>query len=458
MRVLPLRRRPVAYLVVAGLAASPAGAVGAPNTVAGALATWTKKHPDTGALVVRLGPTGSETLASHRPDLPHMPASTMKVVTSAGALLAMGPDFRFRTTLLQGPDTVRKGSTLAGPVYLKGSADPVLATRTYARTYLGRYHTDLGTLARALRAQGIRRHTGATVVDPTVLDARRTGLQWRSYYWQYSPPLSGAPVNQNYMLDSRSRYAPNPDRGTASQLARVFKANGIRNTGPVRVAPTPAQARVLATVTSPPLSMILRAMNPDSDNFIAETLRKSVGAYAGGRGTTAEGNRVTTMLLRDRGLLGPSDVLVDGSGLSRANQVSATTLVSILEAAYREPAWGDGLIMSLPTGGTGTLIRRFREPGIRSRVHAKTGYINGVSSLAGVATSPSGERYAFAFVMNDWDIGGAKATQDRIVKLLASGRADFVPGVPRPAPTPTTGTTTSPGSLLTPPSTTTRTR
>lgn len=449
----PLRRhRPVAALVVAGLAASPAAA--APNTVAGALATWTKKHPDTGALVVRLGPTGSETLAAHRPDLPHMPASTMKVVTSAGALLAMGPDFRFRTTLLEGPGTVRRGSTLTGPVYLKGSGDPVLATRTYARTFLGRHHTDLGALARALRAQGVTRHTGPTVVDPTVLDARRTGLQWRSYYWQYSPPLSGAAVNQNYASDSRSRYARNPDRGAASHLARVLKANGIRNTGPVRVARTPTRARVLATVQSPPLSMILRAMNPDSDNFIAETLRKDVGAYAGGQGTTAEGNRVTTILLRDRGLLGPSDVLVDGSGLSRANKVSATTLVSIFEAAYREPAWGDGLIMSLPTGGTGTLVRRFREPGIRARVRAKTGYINGVSSLAGVATSPSGERYAFAFVMNDADIGGAKATQDRIVKLLASGRADFLPGVPRPAPTPASGTTTAPGSLLTPPGTT----
>ncbi|MFN8121720.1 MAG: D-alanyl-D-alanine carboxypeptidase [Thermoleophilia bacterium] len=57
-------------------------------------------------------------------------------------------------------------------------------------------------------------------------------------------------------------------------------------------------------------------------------------------------------------------------------------------------------------------------------MHGKTGYIDGVSALAGVAESPSGVRYAFAFLMNDWDITGAKATQDRIVTMLAKGAMD----------------------------------
>ncbi len=287
---------------------------------------------------------------------------------------------------------------------------------------------------------------GPIVVDPSVLDARRTGLQWRSYYWAYAPPLSGVPVNQNYRDDTRRKYAASPDRSSGARIADLLRRNGIRGTDAVRVGVAPSSAVEVAAVESPPLAMILRAMNPDSDNFIAETLRKDVGAYAGNSGSTAEGNRVTTTLLRDRHLLGPRDVLVDGSGLSRANRVSATTLVSILEAAENEPAWGGALVTSLPTGGTGTLIRRFREPGLRNRVHAKTGYINGVSSLAGVVVSPSGERYAFAFLMNDWDVTGAKDTQDRIVRLLASGKADSILGAPRPQygrPTATTPTATT---------------
>lgn len=419
----------VASLSAMGAPATVAAA--APNPVDGALATWTAKHRDTGALVVRVSPLGGETLAEYRPDRPQMPASTMKIVTSAGALLGMGPSFRFRTRLLSASPAL--GARPAGPLYLDGAGDPVLATAAYGRRYLGRHFTDLGALAAPLAARGVRAYSGPIVVDATTLDARRTGLQWRSYYWAYCPPLSGAPVNQNYALDTRAKYARAPDRSAGAQLARVMQRNGIRVRGTVRVGRAPASAVEVASVQSPPLAMILRAMNPDSDNFIAETLRKDVGAYAGERGTTAEGNRVTSTLLRDRGLMGPADVLVDGSGLSRANRVSATTLVNILEAAENEPGWGGALVTSLPTGGTGTLVRRFREPGLRRRVHAKTGYINGVSSLAGVVVSPRGERYAFAFLMNDWDIQGARATQDRIVRFLASGRADAIVGTPRSA-------------------------
>ena len=61
---------------------------------------------------------------------------------------------------------------------------------------------------------------------------------------------------------------------------------------------------------------------------------------------------------------------------------------------------------------------------LRRRVHAKTGYISGTSTLAGIVESRSGSRYAFAIMMNQGSITGAKATQDRIVTLLASGAAD----------------------------------
>lgn len=422
------------------LCAAPAAA--APNAVAGALRTWTKAHPATGALVVRISPLGNEMLAEHRAIVPYTPASTMKIVTSAGALLALGPDFRYRTTL--SAVATQQGATLDGALYLHGSGDPILASAVYGRTYLEGNYTDIARLVRPLARQGVRRHVGPVVVDPRVFDGRRTGLQWRSYYGAYSPPLSGAPVNQNYRDDTRAKYAGTPNRSTAAQLVRAMRRNGIRAKGPLQVGPVPPTAQEVAAVESPPLSMVLRAMNPHSDNFVAEMMRKSVGAYAGNAGTTAEGNRVTTTLLRDRGLLGPDDVLVDGSGLSRANKVSAMTLVSVLQAAENEPAWGGALVTSLPTGGTGTLVRRFKEPGLRDRVHAKTGYINGVSSLAGVVTSPSGERYAFAFLMNDWDITGARATQDRIVRLLASGRADDITGVPGSY---TIGTTVSGSSL-----------
>jgi D-alanyl-D-alanine carboxypeptidase len=69
-------------------------------------------------------------------------------------------------------------------------------------------------------------------------------------------------------------------------------------------------------------------------------------------------------------------------------------------------------------------VRRFRSGVATRRVRAKTGYINNVSALAGRVVSRRGQRYAFALLMNTSDIGGAKATQDRVVTLLAAGAED----------------------------------
>ncbi|HWH14938.1 MAG TPA: D-alanyl-D-alanine carboxypeptidase/D-alanyl-D-alanine-endopeptidase [Miltoncostaeaceae bacterium] len=396
------------------------------------LDTWTARHPGTGALVWRVTPEGATVIASHRAERPYLPASTMKIATGAGALLALGPDHRFTTRLLMAPGAVRQGSVLRGTFYLQGGGDPVLSTRGYARRYLGGRGGGVADLVAPLRRRGVRAVRGPLVADEGVFDSRRTGLQWRSHYAAYSPPLSGLAINQNHVGDVRRRYVADPPRAAAQRFRTLMGRNGVRHTGAARTGRTPADALTIGTVSSPPLGEILRLMNPSSDNFVAEMLRKDVGAFAGAGGTTAEGNRVTTLLLSDRGMLAPGDRLVDGSGLSRANRLSAATLVRILAAAEREPEWGRALVRSLPRGGEGTLVRRFRAAGLRTRVRGKTGYINGVSSLAGVAVSPSGERYVFAFLMNDWDIAGARQTQDAVITQLARGRADTVVGTPVP--------------------------
>ncbi|MFN8124850.1 MAG: D-alanyl-D-alanine carboxypeptidase/D-alanyl-D-alanine-endopeptidase [Thermoleophilia bacterium] len=363
-------------------------------------------------------------VAEHTPDAPQLPASVMKLVTSGGALLSLGPSFRFRTSIYTSANAVRDGRVLRGTVYLKGSGDPVLATPAYARAYLEGRGGVFNGITRELSAGGVRLVRGPIVADESLFDSRRTGLQWRSYYTLYSPPLSALNVNQNHQGDGQARYVPDPPVAAAAQLRAALRRSGIRHAGALRTGRTPATAVTAGTVVSPPLSAILTVMNHESDNFIAEVLRKDVGAYGGRAGTSQEGAAVTVRLLSELGVMGANDRVVDGSGLSRANRLTANTLVRLLAAADAQPQWGDALIDSLATGGTGTLIRRFKDPSIRSRVHGKTGYIDGVSALAGVAESPSGVRYAFAFLMNDWDITGAKATQDRIVTMLAKGAMD----------------------------------
>lgn len=123
-------------------------------------------------------------------------------------------------------------------------------------------------------------------------------------------------------------------------------------------------------------------------------------------------------------MLAPGDRLVDGSGLSRANRLSARTLVGVVAAADDDDTWGAALISSLARGGEGTLIRRFTTGVATKRVRAKTGYLDGVSSMAGRVVSRGGQRYAFAVVANTTDIAAARAIQERVVVMLASGTAD----------------------------------
>jgi D-alanyl-D-alanine carboxypeptidase/D-alanyl-D-alanine-endopeptidase (penicillin-binding protein 4) len=370
------------------------------------------------------GSDTAATVASLQPDTPRIPASTMKLVTSAGALIELGGDFRFQTHLSVAAGTVPQGRVLVGPLYLRGSGDPVLATRAYASRYLAGRATRLADLARPLRAAGIRRVRGPIVADERLFDSRRLGPGWPSYYSAYASPLSALATNQDFAGNGRGAHVTSPPLAAAQRLRATLAGFGVTQAGALRVGAAPASGRILATATSPPLRAIVRAMNLDSDNFIAETLAKDVGAYATGRGTTRAGTAHTAALLRSRSILGPRDRLADGSGLSRSNRLSASSLVRLIAAADGDAAWGAPLIASLARGGEGTLVRRFRSGPATRRVRAKTGYLNGVSTIAGRVVSRRGQRYAFALLMNSADITGARATQDRVITLLASGSED----------------------------------
>ena len=415
----------MAVLAAAALAGSVSPALAAPGAVQKAISRWSASNPATSALVWRLDAQGPPVMVGgFRPDTPRIPASTMKLVTSAGALLQFGPGHRFTTRLLAAEGASAQGRTLVGTLYLKGAGDPVLATRSYAGRYLPGRATRIADLARPLRTKGIRLVRGPIVADEHLFDFRRLGPGWPSYYRAYASPLSALATNQNFSGNARASYVSKPAIAAAQRMKAALRGVGVRQVGRLRVGVTPASARPIASATSPPLRTILRAMNLESDNFIAETLVKDVGAYGAGRGTTRAGVARTRRALAARGILDASDRLVDGSGLSRANRIAASSLVRLIADADSDTRWGSALISSLARGGEGTLVRRFLSGPATKRVRAKTGYLNNVSAMAGRVVSRRGERYAFALVMNSPDILGARATQDRVVTLLAAGSED----------------------------------
>ena len=390
-----------------------------------AITAWSASNPRTSALVWRLDAQGAPAVVGgFRPDTPRIPASTMKLITSTGALLQLGPAFRFTTRLMAADDAAVTGTTLTGRVYLRGAGDPVLATRSFARRYLSGRATMLTDLVRPIRARGVRLIKGPLIADEHLFDAKRMGPGWPSYYRAYASPLSALVTNQNFAGGGRSSYVSSPPIAAAQRVRAALRGVGVRLRGGLTVGVTPPGARTIGSAVSPPLPVILRAMNLESDNFIAETLAKDVGAYGTGRGTTSAGVARTRALLDERGIVGPADRLVDGSGLSRENRVAASTFVRLIADADGGAPWGTALISSLARGGQGTLIHRFTSGPATRRVRAKTGYLNGVSAMAGRVVSRGGDHYAFALIMNSNDILGARATQERVVNLLAAGSED----------------------------------
>jgi serine-type D-Ala-D-Ala carboxypeptidase/endopeptidase (penicillin-binding protein 4) len=359
------------------------------------------RHARTGAVAVEL--TTGRTVFARNPSVPFAPASTEKLPVTLVALAILGPAFRFQTDVLG--EGSQQGALWRGSLVLQGHGDPTLSSG------------DLKTLALQLRRLGLRRITGAVVGDESWFDSRRTAPGWRrSFYVNESPPLSALAVD-------RARYRGAVSRQPALGAALAFR-DALRSAG-IAVARRPttgradAEAFPLASVTSPTLAAIVRAMDLESDNFTAELLLKELGAIAAGHGTTAAGAAVVTKQLAAADVPLAGVRIVDGSGLSPLDRLTPNALVGILEAAWATPQVRDRFVAALPVAGvSGTLHGRMRRPPARGNVVAKTGTTSIASALSGFVRG----RYVFAVVHNGHPVASwwARVAQDRFATVLAA--------------------------------------
>jgi serine-type D-Ala-D-Ala carboxypeptidase/endopeptidase (penicillin-binding protein 4) len=332
------------------------------------------------------------------PDLALVPASNEKLAVSYAALRRLGPSFRFRTEVLGCGR--RRGATWNGDLYLRGGGDPTLTTGGLER------------LAAALRRAGIRRISGDVLADESRFDTRRTAPGWkRSFYMDESPPLSALVVNR---AQFRGATSPDPAGAAAALFVSVLERNGIRVRGQSAWGTAPARAALLATTDSQPLADILRFMDRNSDNFIAEMLLKTLG-----HGTTAAGAEAVVQTLRSARVPLRGVRIVDGSGLSPLDRLTARAIASILQVAWKDPSIRPMLVDALSVAGTnGTLVDRLRSRPARGRIVAKTGTTDIASALSGYA----GGRYLFAIVQDGHPVATwwARLAQDRFATALAA--------------------------------------
>jgi serine-type D-Ala-D-Ala carboxypeptidase/endopeptidase (penicillin-binding protein 4) len=391
----------LAALALAEAAPASAAEPTLQSRIRGALLTSHVPASGTGAFVLDLS-TGGLVYAQNA-STPLRPASNQKLPVAFAALAELGPDLTIETAALG--EGERSGTAWDGDVFLKGYGDPTLS------------YTDLERLARRVRAGGITRVTGWVLGDESFFDRRRTAPGWKpSYYKDESPPLSALVVNRAKV---GGRTVDNPALAAAVAFRRALIAAGVRVRGQAAVAAASPDAVPLGRVVSQRLAVIVRRMNRVSDNFIAETLLKGLGARELGRGSTAAGARVVVRELREREVPLEGVRIADGSGLSRYDRLTGRALVALLAAAWNDPAIKTPFVASLAVAGvSGTLEDRMEISPARGRVRAKTGTTGRASALSGYV----GTRYVFSILMNARSLPtwSARRAQDRVAQLLAA--------------------------------------
>jgi len=413
------RAAPVAQPVVRPAAMSgiePAGAGTATATgVAAALAPATTDPAFGGALtgMVLDAATGG-VLLDRDGGAPMTPASTVKLLTAAVALTALGPTATLHT------DVLRSGSTL----YLRGGGDVTLTAKPAAASTYPRPASLPALASGTAKTLGGGRVT-KLCADISAWSGPPAAPGWSPGYFTYGDVEipTALEVDEGRLSPAGHARAAHPAHTALADFAAALKAAGVRVPDAGCVQPAPPGATVVASVTSPPVAALVSRMLTDSDNDLAEALGRAVATADGRPASFAGAAAALTSGLARLGVTTEGLRLVDASGLSRLDRVSAATLVAVLRAAVREPSLR-GLLGGVPiAGATGTLAKRYRSAASRAGagvVRAKTGTLAGVNSLAGTVVDADGRLLVFAF-FTDRAIAPARteAALDRLAAILA---------------------------------------
>ncbi len=342
--------------------------------------------------------------------VPHIPASTLKLLTATAALDTLGAGFHFTTTVVA-PSVPKAGAV--DRLTMIGGGDPLLGTperialEAADPETAGLAVTPLANLADRIVVAGIRSVPGGVVGADDRYDTARDVPAWNESKRASIGPIGALTVNDGYSgASGKGSTAADPALNAATELTRLLRERGVSVGSPSRGAtPDADKQSKIASLDSPPLPLVLTEMLSASDNLTAEILVRELGAHAG-EGTTARGVVELTAALTRLGINLDGARIVDGSGLSRDDAVTCATLLDVLTLA-RSPKFTpihDGLAIA---GKRGTLATRLTGPSLAGNLRAKTGTLDGVSALAGfvrsdrpltfslLAAGPFGEATAF---------------------------------------------------------------
>jgi D-alanyl-D-alanine carboxypeptidase len=349
-----------------------------------------------------------------------IPASNIKLFTTAVALEIMGGNYLLSTKILSDDKDITDGR-IDGNIYIKGFGNATFESE------------DLDSLAISLYESGLRQITGNVIGDDTYFDNVYSRDDWISEERANVklPPISALVIDRNrttIQKKKRGRYrtyfvnVKNPPLFAAKKFRDKLISLGIEVRGSANNEQTPENASVVA-VSSISLREVLKLINKHSDNFLAECLFKSIGAvYSGKQGNSLFSTQAIISYIRDNGIYSEGTQVVDGSGISRFDEVTVGALTGLLEQVYFDINHFEDFYNSLSIAGVdGTLEDRLNGTLAENNFRGKTGTLNGVSSLSGYLTTADGDDLIVC-IMFEFKKGGARKyrnIQDKIIEYLA---------------------------------------
>lgn len=424
--------------------------------------------------------TGLEIIKS-APPLSLVPASIMKVITTATALEVFGPEYRFTTRLSY--TGIIQNDTLFGDLQITGGGDPTLGSG-----YFPENNRFLEIWSEAIRRTNIRVIKGNLIVDGTIYESQSIPDTW---IWEdmgnyYGAGASGISVFDNmYEIHLKSdieagkltqliRVTPeipflelknevmssdqNSDqayvfgspmdskriiRGTipknqpdfvvkasvpdpavllASEFRNSLTLKNITITGITKFEKFRSESAIqISVIQSPPLKDIIKVTNHESVNLFAEHLLKHLAFQKSGLGTTKNGCKFIKEFWQEKGLDMTGFYMNDGSGLSRFNSFTPQLVVNILNFMKTKSAHFATFYHSLPSPGNGTLTVFNKENFPDENLRAKSGSMTRVRCYAGYLTTISGRQLSFAIMLNNFS-GTQSETGRKIEELLVQLR------------------------------------
>ena len=325
--------------------------------------------PDSSVAVKVIDLADGSTLVAHNEEASLVPASIMKSVTTAALLQSTGPDWRYHTRVyIDGPTDL---GYLRGNLIIEGACDPTLNSEKEP------FSEDIvEEICNALSAQLIRRIEGSIIIDEKNFAGAPQPSSWAKedcakYYGTGSHAL-------NYNDNARGDFAvKNPAANFTSLLKKQLAASGIDLEDK---AMSEGQRIQIFDHLSAPIDEIMRSCMMRSDNLFAESMLRTYDRLEGGDGSTAAAASRVSNLWKDSDLPLEGVNIVDGSGLSRSNRVTANFMSQLLANMSSNPHYASFFPLA---GQEGTLRKFLAGTPLDSYIAMKTGSMRGIQCYAG---------------------------------------------------------------------------